>query len=163
MLQGQRDGASPRRTTQGERPRPHSSLYQQCQRISKRRARDARTTHLREARIATPTMRSPSIKTRLVDLLHLGALVAVLLEGRQLLDIVRLVIVLDRETELDHAVDAAREGRRLVEREARREQRRLEEEVHKVLDGLVTLIRGGLGLELLHNRVLRVDLHRLLG
>merc|ERR1719231_815137 len=52
----------------------------------------------------------------LIDLLHLRALIAVLLERRE---------VLDGEAELDHAVDAAREGRRLVEREARGEQRRL--------------------------------------
>merc|ERR1712054_41903 len=85
--------------------------------------------------------------TRSVNLLHLAALVAVLLDG---------------EAELNHAVDAAREGRRLVEREARGEQRRLEEEVDEVLDRLVALVGGGLRLELLHDRVLRVDLHRLL-
>merc|ERR1712224_376252 len=68
----------------------------------------------------------------LIDLLHLGALIAVLLEG---------------QAELDHAVDAAREGGRLVEREARGEQARLEEQVHQVLDGLVALVGGGLGLE----------------
>merc|ERR1711977_508658 len=44
---------------------------------------------------------------RLIDLLHLGRLIAILL---------------DREAELDHAVDAARKGGRLVEREARGEQ-----------------------------------------
>merc|ERR1719454_1036182 len=98
-----------------------------------------------------------------IDLLHLRALIAVLLERRELLDVAGLVVVLDREAELDHAVDAAREGRRLVEREARREERRLEEEVDEVLDGLVALVGGGLGLELLHDRVLRVDLHGLLG
>merc|ERR1719487_842816 len=79
-----------------------------------------------------------------------------------LLNIIRLVVVLNREAELNHAVNAAREGRRLVEREARREQRRLEEEVDEVLDRLVALVGGGLRLELLHDRVLRVDLHRLL-
>merc|ERR1712146_242795 len=51
--------------------------------------------------------KTPLAKMRLIDLLHLGALVAVLLEGRQLLDIVRLIVVLNREAELDHAVDAA--------------------------------------------------------
>merc|ERR1712054_266562 len=85
--------------------------------------------------------------TRSVNLLHLAALVAVLLDG---------------EAELNHAVNAAREGRRLVEREARGEERRLEEEVDEVLDRLVALVGGGLRLELLHDRVLRVDLHRLL-
>merc|ERR1719408_1241654 len=95
---------------------------------------------------------------RSIDLLHLRALVVVLLERRQLLHILGLVVVLDREAELDHAVDAAGEGGRLIEREARRQEGRLEEEVDEVLDGLVALVGGGLGLELLHDRVLRVDL-----
>merc|ERR1719460_1115120 len=97
----------------------------------------------RSAALTPPLARS-------VHLLHLGALVAVLLEGRQLLDVVRLVVVLDGEAELDHAVDAAGEGGRLVEREAGGEQRGLEEQVHQVLDGLVPLVRRRLGLELLH-------------
>merc|ERR1711998_496226 len=67
------------------------------------------------------------------------------------------------EDELDHAVDAAGKGGGLVEREARGEQRRLEEQVDEVLDRLVALVGGRLGLELLHDRVLRVDLHGLLG
>merc|ERR1719311_253016 len=98
----------------------------------------------------------------LVDLLHLRRLVAVLLERRQLLAILVLVVVLDGEAELDHAVDAARERGRLVEREARGEQRRLEEQVNEVLYRFIAFIRCGLGLELLHDRVLRVDLHGLL-
>ena len=57
-----------------------------------------------------------------------------LLERRQLLDVLGLVVVLNREAELDHAVDAARKGRRLVQGEARGEERRLEEEVDEVLD-----------------------------
>merc|ERR1712224_432613 len=65
----------------------------------------------------------------LIDLLHLGALIAVLLEGRQLLHVVGPVVVLNGQAELDHAVDPAREGGRLVEREARGEQRGLEEQV----------------------------------
>mmetsp|Transcript_23684 Transcript_23684/g.67877 ORF Transcript_23684/g.67877 Transcript_23684/m.67877 type:complete len:618 (-) Transcript_23684:487-2340(-) len=110
----------------------------------------------RSAALTPPLARS-------VHLLHLGALVAVLLEGRQLLDVVRLVVVLDREAELDHAVDAAGKGGGLVEREARGEEGRLEEQVDQVLDRLVALVGGRLRLELLHDRVLRVDLHRLLG
>merc|ERR1712224_681623 len=84
---------------------------------------------------------------RLIDLLHLRA---------------AIVVVLDREAELDHAVDARGERGGLVEREARREERGLEEEVDEVLDRLVALVRRRLRLELLHDRVLRVDLHRLL-
>merc|ERR1719164_289063 len=84
--------------------------------------------------------------SRLVDLLHLGGLIAILLERWQLLNVVRLVVVLDGEAELDHAVDAAGKGRGLVEREARGEERRLEEQVHEVLNRLVALVGGGLGL-----------------
>ena len=102
-------------------------------------------------------------RSRLIDLLHLRAAIVVVLEGRELLDVlVALVVVLDREAELDHAVDARGERGGLVEREARREERGLEEEVDEVLDRLVALVRRRLRLELLHDRVLRVDLHRLL-
>merc|ERR1712216_656724 len=107
--------------------------------------------------------RGHSVTASLIDLLHLAALVAVLLKRRQLLDVVGLVVVLDGEAELDHAVDAAGKGRRLVEREAGSQEARLEEQVDEVLDGLVALVGGGLGLELLHDAVLRVNLHRLLG
>ena len=41
-------------------------------------------------------------------------------------------------------MDARREGRRLVEREARRQERRVVEQPDEVLDGLVRLV--GLGL-----------------
>merc|ERR1712159_868087 len=91
---------------------------------------------------------APTGLSRLIDLLHL---------------VVRLVVVLNGQAKLDHAVDAAGKGGGLVEREARGEERRLEEQVDKVLDGLVTLVSSGLRLELLHDRVLGVDLHRLLG
>merc|ERR1712224_1119868 len=100
---------------------------------------------------------------RLIDLLHLRAAIVVVLEERELLDVLgALVVVLDREAELDHAVDARGDRGGLVEREARREERGLEEEVDEVLDRLVALVRRRLRLELLHDRVLRVDLHRLL-
>mmetsp|Transcript_2822 Transcript_2822/g.5959 ORF Transcript_2822/g.5959 Transcript_2822/m.5959 type:complete len:300 (+) Transcript_2822:299-1198(+) len=98
----------------------------------------------------------------LIDLLHLGALVVVFLQRGKLLHIIRLIVLLDGEAKLDHAVDAASESRWLVQREARGEQRGLEEQVDEILDRLVALVGGGLGLELLHDRVLRVDLHRLL-
>merc|ERR1712087_31670 len=100
----------------------------------------------------TIAMMTTAMTARSVDLLHLRALVVVLLERRQLLHVVGLVVVLDREAELDHAVDAAGKGGGLVEREARGEQRRLEEQVDEVLDRLVALVRRGLGLELLHDR-----------
>merc|ERR1719382_1821130 len=109
-----------------------------------------------------PRPARPPTSSSSVDLLHLARLVIVLLERRQLLALTLLVVVLNRETELDHAVDAPGEGGGLVEREARRERRRLEEQVHQVLDRLVALVGRRLGLELLHDRVARVDLHGLL-
>merc|ERR1712025_1267405 len=120
------------------------------------------TPRARESRTLTWHLQAqlPSHLQRLIDLLHLRALIAILLERRELLDIVGLVVVLDREAKLDHAVNAAREGRRLIEREARGEERRLEEQVDEVLDGLVPLVGGGLGLELLHDRVLRLNTTR---
>merc|ERR1712205_213448 len=99
---------------------------------SRRRIAEMRTT-------AARAMRHERVGSS-VDLLHLGALIVVLLEGRQLLDVIRLVVVLDGEAELDHAVDAAGEGGGLVEREARGEQRGLEEQVDEVLDRLVALV-----------------------
>ena len=91
----------------------------------------------------------PEARRSLIDLLHLGALIVVLLERWQLLDVIGLVVVLNGETELDHAVDAAGEGGGLVEREARGEERGLEKQVDQVLDGLVALVGGGLlGLQL---------------
>merc|ERR1712224_340025 len=65
----------------------------------------------------------------------------------ELLDVlVALVVVLDREAELDHAVDARGERGGLVEREARREERGLEEEVDEVLDRLVALFAADFAL-----------------
>merc|ERR1719271_321877 len=76
----------------------------------------------------------PHFKTlgveQLVDLLHLGALIV--LEGWEII----VIVLIDAETELDHAVDAASEGGRLVEGEAGGEEGGVEEEPDKVLDGL---------------------------
>merc|ERR1712031_141011 len=83
-------------------------------------------------------------RTRLVDLLHRALLIeAVLLEGREIIHVVvrvEVIVIVDRETELDEAVDARREGRRLVQREARREERRVIQQPDEVLDRLVRLV-----------------------
>ena len=62
-----------------------------------------------------------------------------------------------------HAVDAPAERVRLVQAEARGEQRGLEEQQHKVLYGLVALVRLGALAQLAHDDVVGVDLERLLG
>ncbi|KAB8094652.1 hypothetical protein EE612_021892, partial [Oryza sativa] len=72
------------------------------------------------------------------------------------------VVVVDVEAELEHAVDPGGEGVWVVEAEAGGEQRRLEEEEDEVPDGLVVGVGVGALPELLHDPVLRVDLHRLL-
>ena len=63
-----------------------------------------------------------------IDLLHLGGLLVRalnLLERRQVV-VTRVVVIVDAQAELDHAVDAPGELRRLIQREARSEQRRVE-------------------------------------
>mmetsp|Transcript_76115 Transcript_76115/g.214372 ORF Transcript_76115/g.214372 Transcript_76115/m.214372 type:complete len:252 (-) Transcript_76115:360-1115(-) len=103
----------------------------------------------------------------LVDLLHLGSLISGtldLLQRRQVVVVGEaLVVVVDAEAELDHAVDAARELRGLVQVEARGQQRGVEEQPDQVLDRLVRLVRGRLLLEFGHDGVLGVHLHGLLG
>merc|ERR1712087_622385 len=82
-------------------------------------------------------------RRRLIDLLHCGLLVeAVLLQGREVVHVrVELVVVVvDRQAELDEAVDARGEGRGLVQGEARGQQRGVVEEPDEVLDGLVRLV-----------------------
>merc|ERR1712066_525176 len=67
-----------------------------------------------------------------VNLLHLRRLICGaldLLERGQIVIVAQaLIIVIDAQSQLDHAVDAARELSRLVKVEARGEQRRVEKE-----------------------------------
>ena len=59
-------------------------------------------------------------------------------------------------------MDARPERRGLVEREARREERGLEQQEHEVTDRLVALVGVSALAQLLHDHVVRVDLQRLL-
>mmetsp|Transcript_8368 Transcript_8368/g.18980 ORF Transcript_8368/g.18980 Transcript_8368/m.18980 type:complete len:674 (+) Transcript_8368:222-2243(+) len=59
-------------------------------------------------------------------------------------------------------MDAAGKDVRVVERESRREQARLEEQQHEVLDCLVRLVSLRAATKLAHDSVVRVDLERLL-
>mmetsp|Transcript_77935 Transcript_77935/g.170723 ORF Transcript_77935/g.170723 Transcript_77935/m.170723 type:complete len:651 (-) Transcript_77935:325-2277(-) len=106
-------------------------------------------------------------QTNLVDLLHLGGLISSaldLLQGRQVIVVAKaLIVVVDAQAQLDHAVDAASELSGLVQVEARGQQRRVEEQPDQVLDSLVGLVGGSLLLQLGHDGVLGVDLHGLLG
>merc|ERR1719258_324984 len=99
-----------------------------------------------------------------IDFLHLGRLLVGalnLLERRKVV-VTRIIVVVDAQAELDHAVDAPGELRRLIQRESRRQQRRVEQEPDEVLHGLVRLVRGSLLLKLRHDGVVRVHLHGLL-
>mmetsp|Transcript_98056 Transcript_98056/g.253588 ORF Transcript_98056/g.253588 Transcript_98056/m.253588 type:complete len:206 (-) Transcript_98056:1795-2412(-) len=103
----------------------------------------------------------------LVDLLHLRRLVSSaldLLQRRQVIVITEaLVVIVDAQAQLDHAVDAAGKLRRLVKVEAGGEQGGVEQQPDQVLHRLVRLVRRCLLLQLRHDGVLRVHLHRLLG
>merc|ERR1719436_473423 len=75
-----------------------------------------------------------------VHLLHLRGLIRSalnLLKRGQVVIAQAVVIVVDAQAELDHAVDAARELRGLVEVKARGQQRRVEEQPDQILDSLV--------------------------
>merc|ERR1711907_331713 len=69
-----------------------------------------------------------------VDFLHLRGLLVRslhLLERRQVI-ITRIVVVVDAQAKLDHSVDAPGELRRLIQGEARRQQRRVEQEPNEI-------------------------------
>merc|ERR1712010_165639 len=101
----------------------------------------------------------------LIDLLHLGALIV--LERREviivLISVVFLSSVVNAETKLDHAVDAASKGDRLIQGEARCEQRGVKQQPDKVLDSLVVLVLVGTCTESVDDGVYWVHLHSLLG
>merc|ERR1711904_96010 len=100
----------------------------------------------------------------LIDLLHLGALIV--LERREviivLISVIFLSSVVNAEAELDHAVDAASKGDRLIQGEARCEQGGVEQQPDKVLDSLVVLVLVGTCTESVDDGVQWVHLHSLL-
>merc|ERR1711881_497381 len=98
---------------------------------------------------------------KLVDLLHAGAIVAVIvivvvvtIKGR---------VVVDRKTELDKPMDTVGEYCRLFQRKSRSEQRRIIQEPDEVLDSLVALVGLSLLTQRLDDRVRGVELEGLLG
>merc|ERR1719235_1482502 len=88
--------------------------------------------------------RSSAPETCLVNLLHLGGLVRGaldFLERRQVIVVAEpLVIIIDAQPKLDHAVNAASELGWLVQVEAAREQGGIEQQPNEVLDRLVRLV-----------------------
>merc|ERR1719251_106590 len=73
-----------------------------------------------------------------------------------------LVVVVDAETQLDHAMNAASKLSWLVKVEARGQQRCVEEEPNQILHSLVGLVRSCLLLQLGHDGMLGVHFHGLL-
>merc|ERR1712238_405164 len=106
------------------------------------------------------------LQLHLVNLLHLRGLVSSavdLLQRRQVVIVTQtLIVIVDAQAKLDHAVDAPSELRGLIEVEARGQQGRVEQQPNQVLDGLVRLVRRSLLLQLRHDGMLRVHLHGLL-
>merc|ERR1712032_1369116 len=100
----------------------------------------------------------------LINLLH-GRDVLLLQRGHLIIIVVVLFVVVilkDGESELDELVDAAGKLDGFLEREARGQQRRLEQQPHQVLDRLVRWVRSESFLQRADNGVSRVDLHGLL-
>merc|ERR1719375_606279 len=102
-----------------------------------------------------------------VNFLHLGGLISSTLNFLERWEVViiteALIIVVNAETKLDHAVNASSKLGRLVEVETRCQEGSVEEEPDEILDSLVRLVCSCLFAELTHDGVLWVHLHSLLG
>merc|ERR1711865_1008523 len=98
-----------------------------------------------------------------VYFLHLRGLVSStfhFLEWGQIIIVTKaLIIVINAEAKLDHAVDTPSELCGFIKVESRCEKRGVKEKPDKVLDCLIRLVSCGLLLELSHDRVLGVHLH----
>merc|ERR1712094_40729 len=97
----------------------------------------------------------------LIDLLHLGSLIRStfnFFERRKV-----IIVTINAQAQLDHAVDAASKLSWLIEVEARCEQRGVKEQPNQVLDSLVRLVCSRLLPQLTHDGMLGIDLHGLLG
>eukprot|EP00438_Fugacium_kawagutii_P023553 Skav200908 [mRNA] locus=scaffold1581:347272:347682:- [translate_table: standard] len=107
------------------------------------------------------------LRVHLVNLLHLGRFIGSsfdFLKRWQVVVITKsLVIIINAQAKLDHAMNAACELGGLIQVEAGGEERCVEEQPNQILHGLVRLVSSCLLLELNHDGVLRVHFHSLLG
>eukprot|EP00438_Fugacium_kawagutii_P011597 Skav217344 [mRNA] locus=scaffold1410:402598:403008:+ [translate_table: standard] len=107
------------------------------------------------------------LRVHLVDLLHLRRFICCsfnFLKRWQVVIIAEsLVIIVNAQAKLDHAMDAACELGGLIQVEAGGEERSVEEQPDQILHSLVGLVCSCLLLELNHDGVLWVHFHRLLG
>ena len=99
--------------------------------------------------------------THLVDLLHR--------RSRRSLscwcffrDLGHWLVVIHIETQANHTVDPLGKRCRIIERETRREEGSLEQQVRQISDRLVSLVLGNLALQLFDDRIVRIQLQRLL-
>merc|ERR1712127_51338 len=101
-----------------------------------------------------------------INLLHLRCFISSalnLLERWEVIIVTEaLVVIVNAEPELDHAVNAASKLRRFVKIEARSQERRIEQEPDQVLDRLVGFVGRSLLLQLRHDGMLRIHFHGLL-
>merc|ERR1719445_2974812 len=98
---------------------------------------------------------------------HLIIIVVILfvvVRHRHILIVVIIIVIIlkDGESELDELVDAAGKLDGFLEREARGQQRRLEQQPHQVLDRLVRWVRRESLFEGADNGMTGIDLHGLL-
>eukprot|EP00438_Fugacium_kawagutii_P005796 Skav203225 [mRNA] locus=scaffold2292:247255:247665:- [translate_table: standard] len=107
------------------------------------------------------------LRVHLVDLLHLGRFISSsfnFLKRWQVVVIAKsLVIIINAQAKLDHAMDAACKLGGFIQVEAGGEERSVEEQPDQILHGLVRLVSSCLLLELNHDGVLRVHFHSPLG
>merc|ERR1711937_878426 len=101
-------------------------------------------------------------RDRLIDLLHLGSLLIFKLWKVVIIVIIDNVILINGQTQLDHAVNAGSKGGGLIQGEARGKHRGVEKEPDEVLDSLVILVLLGTGTESLNDSMAGVKLHGLL-
>merc|ERR1712023_33110 len=107
-------------------------------------------------------MRVNGKSSHLIDLLHLGALLILQLWQIIIVILIQSVILINRQTKLDHTVDARGEGGWLIQGEARGQHRGVEQQPDQVLHSLVVLVLLSTSAEGLDDSVAWVDLHGLL-
>jgi len=101
----------------------------------------------------------------LVDVLHggrAGTLRGNLLNTRRSRGLSNSLLLIDVKTESNHAVDALGEARGLLKNESGSQEGGLVEEIGEIADRLISLVLRNLALELLDDRVGRVQLESLL-
>merc|ERR1712151_929650 len=102
-----------------------------------------------------------------VNPFHFGGLLCCtlnFLQGREVVVITKtLIIIINAQAELNHAVDAASELCGFIQVEPGGQQRGVEKQPDEVLDSLVRLVCCCLLLEFSHDAVLGIDFHGFLG